>query len=144
MSDNINTADHRSEARIITLISAAATPGNRTLTFDHDIIILSLLVQYITSAVAGNRQFRLRVEDTITGIAQFRETVDINQAASSGFFYNFFPGVQRDTAAINSALNVPFPPEFFLSRTSSLLWDDRNGVDVANDQSAYSINYIEY
>jgi len=69
--------------------------------------VISVMIPFTTSAVAGNRRVNLHIDDGTTPFEAING--DLDQPASLTNTYNFFQGAPRDTAFNNSRLLLPLP-----------------------------------
>ena len=87
---------------------------------------------YTSSATAGNRQVKMKVEDDSANLL-----LDIHagavQAASLTYHYSFMQGVYRETSLVDNSLQVPIPKDLYLDSGWVLTVFDDTDVDSADD-----------
>ena len=94
--------------------------------------ILNVFVEYVSSAVAGNRQLVLEIQDP-AGDAVAQIVPDIVQAASLTRIYEFAPGLSDlDAFRDTNYLTTPIPPTWIFGPRSLIRVYDNNAVSNAD------------
>jgi len=140
MSGFLSTSDQSSQPKILTVQGAAV--GNAvSITFLHHVRILNAYFLLTTTATVGNRIVRIHLDDIAGGSGiVFIQSSNLSQAASSTRRYNFFNGVQRDTAFYSNTANQPLPDKLHMRPDQQFTFDDAGSIDPL-DAHEYSINY---
>ena len=103
-----------------------------TVAANEEWMVESIWVEYTSTAVAGNRQLEIQIQDDAADIiAQVR--VGVTQAASLTYYYLLAPHVTelaalRDTDYLSTIMPKWFLPTGYVVR----IWDN-NAVDAAAD-----------
>jgi len=106
--------------------------------------IFWIWVEFTSTAVAGNRQLVIEVQDVAADVIGQWARAAIVQPASVARNYLFAPAVAdlsawRDT----DYLTTPIPPPAFLKATDILRVYDNNAVDAAADDMIVHIQYAD-
>lgn len=116
------------------------TIGNTfTLTFPYRVKLNYFAVELITSAVVGNRVYRLEIYDTATGTFAQRIASSVIVAPSTTRFYQWMTDTARDTIVIFSNVIVPLTPNLIIETSMTLNFLESANVDPAGD--TYEVNY---
>lgn len=89
-------------------------------------------ITLISTAVVGNRQMALEVQDDSANVI-FRSLAGAVQAASLTREYHFAPNPVREAAFVNGQIMVPTPPELILLPGWTLRFYDTAAIDAAAD-----------
>lgn len=89
-------------------------------------------ITLVSTAVAGNRQMALEVQDDSANVI-FRSLAGAVQAASLSREYHFAPNPVREAAFVNGQIMVPTPPDLILLPGWTLRFYDTAAIDAAAD-----------
>jgi hypothetical protein len=113
------------------------TPDNETWRINWSHIVLT------TSATVGNRQIRIYILDADgNGVMDFFPPV--TQAASLERHYAFHQGIYRETAFAGDAIQIPIPPDLYMTPGFQARVVDANDVDGAADEAVVSFQYRKF
>lgn len=104
----------------------------------------SIFVKLVTDATVGNRQLTVEVQNS-AGTVMGRISAGAVQAASLTRHYLWMQGTFRETAFINTDIQVPIPVDSYLPAGATLRVYDSAAVSAAGDDMtvSYSISLIK-
>lgn len=95
--------------------------------------VLSIRVEYTSTATVGDRQLALQLLDTDDDVVE-EYRPHLTQAASLTYNYQFAPGLAQDTAIYDTDhCTTPLPPTFIIPAGYDLRIYDNNAVAAAAD-----------
>lgn len=94
----------------------------------------------VTSATVGNRQIRFTVTDQDGNIVGYIPAGAV-QAASTTRSYGFMQGIYRETAFVDTMIQVPIPIDLYLPSGSTVRFHDFAAIDAAADDMTVSFGY---
>ena len=97
----------------------------------------------VTTATVGNRQVTLYIKDA-SGNILIDTTAGTVQAASLTRHYVFLQGIYRETAFVNSELQVPLPMDAYLGPGYTLQIKDEAAIAAAADDMTVSFQYQKF
>jgi hypothetical protein len=103
----------------------------------------SLLVTLVTDATVGNRQIVVEARDA-AGTVLGRISAGTTQAASLTRNYMFIQGTFRETAFINTDIQVPIPQDSYLLPGGNLHVYDSAAISAAGDDMTVSYSIKVY
>ena len=103
-----------------------------TKRFDRSSKIVYIHADYTSTATVGNRQIRLALIDNL-GNTVFDAHAGAVQAASLELHYSFAQGVYRETAFVDSQIQVPIPQDIVIPAGYSIKVYDVANVDSNDD-----------
>ena len=121
-------------ARQKQLINDNVETGTNTCTLAVDAAceLMGAHVLYTSSAVAGNRQMRMLIKDSVGNVLIDAHAGAVMAASLSREFL-FVPGTYRETSFIDTALQVPFCSGFVCPEGGSITFVDFTDVDGVDD-----------
>lgn len=104
----------------------------------------SIFVKLVTDATVGNRTLTAEVQDSAGNVVG-RISAGAVQAASTTRYYLFMQGTYRETAFINSDIQVPIPQDSYIPGGYVLRVYDSAAVSAAGDDMtvAISVSHIK-
>lgn len=122
-------------------ITADDSDKTFTVPVSEEWTILSIMIEFTSTATAGNRQMRVRYTDDADA-----RLAEINagavQAASLSRFYTFAPGVVDQAAFVGTALSTALP-QMILSAGQKIRVLDSAAIDAAADDMTVRIQYLK-
>jgi hypothetical protein len=109
------------------LRTTGATNSLQSNTVNEDTYLLFVSVAYTSNATVGNRQIVLQVLDPSNNVLA-QHSAGLVQAASLVNRYNFMPCITRETALVNSEVNVPIPFDLMIPSGGSFKVLDTAGI----------------
>lgn len=103
----------------------------------------SVFVKLVTTATVGNRQIVIEAQNP-DGDVIGRISAGAVQAASTTRYYLCMQGTFRETAFINTDIQIPIPQDSFFPAGYKLRVYDSAAVDAAADDMDVSINVKKY
>lgn len=94
-------------------------------------------VTLVTSADVGNRQIRMAVTDPDGNTAGYISAGAV-QAASTTRSYGFMQGIYRETAFVDSMIQVPIPMDLYLPAGTVIRFYDSAAIAAAADDMTVS------
>lgn len=116
------------------IVEEALNDSDKTFTVDTGKIwhILQILVDYTSTAVAGNRQLTVDLSDATADLLA-RLKIGVVQAASLNRIHNIAPGLADQTGVVDFTLNTPIPPTWVLPGGFTIRIYDSAAIDAAAD-----------
>ena len=140
MPNIFNILDRISSPRVETPFTSPAVGNSVTLTFPQTVEIYWFRFRLDASAIAGSRNIRFLVEDSLTGQNIFDTRSSLTVQASETRMTTFSPGL-RDSAYVALRAYQPIPPKVLVAPLQQLVVFDTNNIDPAGDQFLYALNY---
>lgn len=103
----------------------------------------SVYVEMVTTATVGNRQIVIEVQNTSAQVVG-RISAGATQAASLTRRYLCMQGTYRETAFINTDIQIPIPQDSFLPAGFTLRVYDSAAIAAAADDMTVSISIKKY
>lgn len=94
----------------------------------------------VTTATVGNRQIRFSVSDADGNDVGYIPAGAV-QAASLTRSYGFMQGIYRETAFIDSMIQVPIPTDLYLPSGYTVRFYDSAAIAAAADDMTVSFGY---
>jgi hypothetical protein len=94
-------------------------------------------VKLVTSADVGNRQIRFSVTDPDGNDVGYISAGAV-QVASTTRSYGFLQGIYRETAFIDSMIQIPIPVDLYLPAGSTIRFYDSAAIAAAADDMTVS------
>jgi len=121
-------------------LDASLNDSDKTFTVPSGEIweILSIRVEYISTATAGNRKIIFQVKDDSSNTL-FYTFSGISHTASNSRFYHFFPNAPFQTAFIDTNKLMSPIPRLLLPPGYLITIKDKDAVDAAADDMIISM-----
>lgn len=100
--------------------------------------VCQAFVGLVTTATVGNRQVRFQVADSNGKVIGFLPAGAV-QAASQTRSYGFLQGIYRETAFLDTMIQVPIPIDLYLKAGSVVRFWDSAAIDAAADDMTVSM-----
>jgi hypothetical protein len=123
------------------LIDATANDSDKSFTTPGGEVrkLNSIFVKLVTDATVGNRIITAEVQDP-SGVVVGRISAGAVQAAGTTRYYLFMQGAYRETAFINSDIQVPIPQDSYLPAGYILRVYDSAAISAAGDDMTVSVS----
>lgn len=95
-------------------------------------------VTLISSAVVGNRQMALEIQDAAAKVV-FRSLAGAIQAENLTREYHFTPDVSREAAFVSGQIMVPVPPKLIMPPGWTMRFYDTAAIDAAADDMTVAV-----
>ena len=103
----------------------------------------SMFIKLVTTATVGNRQIVVEASNT-AGTVVGRISAGAVQAASTTRYYSIMQGIYRETAFINTDIQVPMPMDTYLLPGFTLRVYDSAVIAAAADDMEVGLSYKKF
>jgi hypothetical protein len=126
-------------APIYGVFDAAANDSDKSFTVPDGEMwkLMYANVKLVTSADVGNRQIRFSVTDPDGNDVGYISAGAV-QVASTTRSYGFLQGIYRETAFIDSMIQIPIPVDLYLPAGSTIRFYDSAAIAAAADDMTVS------